>query len=292
MIITLISPLQRKWCLWEYLHGLRILFEANPEVTFRWIIHDNSRNKRFHKVIASEARQIQKTHKNIDRLIHHINDTNYADTDAKDRGNVGDIMIRIYNIAFGLANWDSDYGMIVEDDVLVTQVDALSLMLKAMDEKTGTVSGSSFARYVLAHAENPKVVTQHWEFKDHKTRGGTSRLATQINPLAAGVSEVEMTAQSFWLSRFDLIKRLGFATHPKIGGADRAWCLRIADEGFKTKVVWDIKARHYYKTADGRMDYVNYNKAHIALNPTKRRMIRVQTGRKSSPEFTEVVCNV
>lgn len=267
--------------MWEYLHGLRVLFESNPDITFNWIVHDNSRNKQFNKAIKKEAEQIKKTHKNIDKLVYYINNKNFADTDALERGDVGNIMIEIYNTAFGLVDWKSDYGMIIEDDVLVTQTNALKLLLEAMDEKTGTVTASSFARHVLAHSKTQQAITQHWEFRRHNGK----MLATQIKPKDSGVSEVEMSAQSFWLARFDLIKRLGFAQHEKIKGADRSWCLRTKDEGYKTKVVWDIKARHYYKTDDGRMDFINHNKAKAIL---PREFVLKQLDRKSSPLFVRV----
>lgn len=280
--ITLVSPLQRKWCLWEYFRGIRILFESNPDVTFKWIIHDNSRNKKYNKVVREEAEEIKNANPNVDTLVYHINDTNYCDTDALNRGNVGDIMVKIYNICFGLADWESDYGMIIEDDILVTQTDALRLLLNAFDEETGTVAGASFNRTVLAHSNSTKVTTQHWNFVKHKN--GTV-LATQIEPQDTGITEIEMTANSFWLARFDLIKTVGFGYHEKINGADRSWCMRTKDIGFKTKVVWDIKARHYYKAPDGTMGFINYNKAKLLLEKKEPQFTVVQTDRKSSPQF-------
>jgi len=268
MKISLVTPVGRRYCVWELLQTVKFLIKSNPEITFFWVIYDNSNHAGMARMFENQRKLFKERFPNIEDIVIHTDKEKWFECYEK---GVSTRIQTVYNTSFALCP-ESDYGMSIEDDITLFHPNALKIMLAQFDETTGTVFAPTYARRLNKIFHVPPQV---W------TAGKLPPDTAEVKD--SGVTIEDYVGQTFWVARWDLIKKLGFEPSYKgLNGNDRVWCLKTKELGYVTKVCWDLKPKHWYLSSEGIMGYTSWM---VAKRLSKFRGVLIKTDRKASPQF-------
>jgi hypothetical protein len=159
---------------------------------------------------------------------------------------------RIYNRIFFELVPPCDLVLNIEDDISCRRPDAVTHMLRGFCQAAvGTVVAATWSR---------SLGTPFFGTIQCRRLCGNLFLRPEVQP--AGFSEVDAAPMGFWLTRFSLLKEIGFARafgparHP-----DLAWGLNLRQHGHKTLIAWDVRCRHHYRDPHGVSAYTGDDRA-------------------------------
>ena len=257
MKLTITSPLAGKtYCLDKYKSNIENLIFNKSQTTF--IIWDNSNDPDFGGSVRTWADTV-----GFVGVIYHEDPTpkKTIETGA-DYGKISDRVVNILSEMFTtLVPADSDFVLNIEDDVTVPP-DALLKMFKIMeDPRVTTVEPAIFGRRLKDRAFG---VAQAWKFKESRVYpiGDTSDEKTiailKVGDKPYGVEIVGSSSTGFWLTRYSVLKELGWKIEDGVRGGDISWGYRLwkHDKGWFV-IDWSIYAKHWWEY-NGKVGYFSY----------------------------------
>lgn len=275
MKINLVSLIAGKtYTIYDYLKMCQMLFASNPEIEWTWYINDNSHNNSLEKRLADMDFNAN--------IIHCIDETpSFTNYDDKGYQNKLCTMVAgLYDKTFK-AMPSSDYTLIIEDDIIIDE-NPIPLMLSRFRDDVAAVSGCTFAR------------RQNGIFGNVQAFVIEDGLIMRVQPKKDGFEDVNGTSFGFLLVKSDILKRTEITSSRGIAQSfDNAFGVKMKEEGKCIVYSWDVRCKHYYKTKDGLVKYLDFDKSPPEKHKvhSMRGMMQVQIPRNSSPLFIYVPKN-
>lgn len=247
----------KRECFFEYRRGLRHVLKETGAKTF--YLYDNSKTHAFKRRLLKLKAELEKAGVTV---LYHKDTSPIAVAYP-----VFMKMHSVYTKIFSEIPQDTDYLLIIEDDIECVSKTPITKMLVHFDDPTvGIVSPCCFSRHVRR--------TQIW----NKVNGQLS----SVNP-SKGTQEVDTVSNSFWLCRMSMLREVGFHYECEgYTGVDRATALAFRQKGYKVLVDWNLHTMHYGVNKQG------FFMAHGIKIPHDMRLVTYELKSHSTPIFVRV----
>jgi hypothetical protein len=261
--ITITTPFAGKqYCFAEYTESVgSLIAKHGNDFIFNFVVYDNSNDDDFRYKLRSWLRGLPENVK----LIYHVDTTppslaentrDYLKTNVR--------VAQIYYKIFQQLVPPCDYVLNIEDDIS-WEGDYFAKAWDAFkhDPEIATVGGVSVGRKL----EDNCVMQHVWGFNLNNSFPPVTRLnrkpgVFEIPPKPFGVEVVGAVALGFWLTKYPVLKELGWSGGEVDGpfGGDINWGYQLM-KGRKGYVVvdWSLRLKHWW-LFDGKKDYFTVGK--------------------------------